>query len=97
MQQTPASLTGNAIGIGLMLAMYGGLAAAPALLAAGGLLSIGRWLTRQWHYRRYRRHPDTGTLTRWRRSWRALVISQGACGHGVVDLRVWARRTTAWR
>ena len=80
MQQTPASLTGNAIGIGLMLAMYGGLAAAPALLAAWGLLSIGLWLTRLWHYRRYRRHPDadTGTLTRWRRSWRALVISQGA-------------------
>ena len=42
MQQTPASLTGNAIGIGLMLAMYGGLAAAKNCVLARLAASAAR-------------------------------------------------------
>ena len=79
MQQTPATLTGNAIGIGLVLAIFGGLA--PPLVVGGwALASVLAWLARLAHYRRYRAHPDAdaATLQRWRRSWRTLVIGQGA-------------------
>jgi signal transduction histidine kinase/CheY-like chemotaxis protein len=79
MQQTPATLTGNGIGIALIVAMYQGLAPWPLLLG-WALPSLALWLARLLHYRRYRRRPDADsqTLVRWRRSWRALVLSQGA-------------------
>jgi signal transduction histidine kinase len=79
MQQTPASLTGNAAGIVLIGAIFGPLAPAPQL-AAWLLVSVVLWLTRLLHYRRYRHRPDAdaATLLLWRRSWRALVIGQGS-------------------
>ncbi len=79
MQQTPASLTGNAVGIVLTTLMFAGLAP-PPLLASWTVLSAGLWLLRLVHYRRYRLHPDAdvSTLERWRRSWRLLVLAQGS-------------------
>ena len=77
--QTPASLTGNAVGMLLMAAMFWALAPPQRLLpwlALGALL----WALRLLHYLRYRRTPDVDddTLRRWRVSWRALVLAQGA-------------------
>jgi signal transduction histidine kinase/CheY-like chemotaxis protein len=79
MQQTPASLTGNAIGIALVLAIFGGLSP-PLAIGSWGLFSLLAWLARLAHYRRYLSRPDAdaATLSRWRRSWRALVIVQAA-------------------
>jgi signal transduction histidine kinase/CheY-like chemotaxis protein len=79
MQQTPASLTGNAIGIGLVLAIFGSLST-PLVIGGWGLVSLLAWVARLAHYRRYLSRPDADaeTLTRWRRSWRALVLFQGA-------------------
>lgn len=79
MQQTPASLTGNAIGIIVIVLVFAPLAPLPVLGAwvfASGLL----WAVRLGHYLRYRRHSDAdaATLARWRRSWSVLVISQGS-------------------
>jgi signal transduction histidine kinase/CheY-like chemotaxis protein len=78
-EQTPATLAGNFIGIALI-----GLAFWP--LATGGrlgawlVLAIVLWLVRASHYARYRaaRDADAATLLAWRRSWRALVLAQGA-------------------
>jgi two-component system, sensor histidine kinase len=77
-QQTPASLTGNLIGMVLMTGMFVPLAEPPRLggwLAAGVLL----WLARLAHYLRYRRNrvADIATLRAWRSSWKALVLLQG--------------------
>ncbi|MFO1328143.1 MAG: ATP-binding protein [Rubrivivax sp.] len=79
MQQTPATLTGNAAGIALIGLMYRELAPLP-LLGAWLLVSVGLWCTRLAHYRRYRRRPDAdaATLVDWRQSWRALVLLQGS-------------------
>ena len=79
MQQTPATLTGNGIGIALIGGMFGSLASRPGLLA-WLLVSVVLWVTRLLHYLRYRRRPDAddATLVSWRRSWRALVIGQGS-------------------
>jgi signal transduction histidine kinase/CheY-like chemotaxis protein len=77
--QTPASLTGNAVGMLLMAAIFG--AHAPGLHLAGWLVAaVLLWLLRLGHYLRFRRRPgaDDGTLRRWRRSWKALVLGQGA-------------------
>lgn len=80
--QTPASLTGNAIGMTLMALVFGGLAE-PFVL--GGWLGVGvlLWGLRLAHYLRYRRawkarRVDDAQLFAWRGSWRALVLSQGA-------------------
>lgn len=77
--QTPASLTGNGIGLLLMLAMFGGLAD-PVKLAVWSVLAAVLWALRLLHYLRYRRMPraDDQTLQRWRGSWKALVLMQGA-------------------
>jgi signal transduction histidine kinase/CheY-like chemotaxis protein len=79
MQQTPASLTGNAIGIVLVLLIYHELSP-PAVIGAWGGVSLLAWTVRLAHYRRYLGRPDAdaATLVRWRRSWRALVIGQAA-------------------
>ncbi|MDQ2779968.1 MAG: ATP-binding protein [Pseudomonadota bacterium] len=76
--QTPASLTGNAIGLVLMGSIFWPLAAPLQLrawLAAGVLL----WLLRLLHWLRFkrRRHANTATLRQWRRSWTVLVLLQG--------------------
>ncbi|MBL8333352.1 MAG: hybrid sensor histidine kinase/response regulator [Rubrivivax sp.] len=79
MQQTPATLTGNAIGILLVMGMFAEHADPLPMLVWSGL-ALGLWLVRLLHYLRYRRQPDAGgsTLLAWRSSWRALVLSQGA-------------------
>jgi signal transduction histidine kinase len=78
-EQSPASLTGNAIGIALIGLAFWPLASSarlmgwllPALALAGLRLA---------HYLRYRaaRDSDAATLLAWRSSWRALVLAQGA-------------------
>ena len=77
--QTPASLTGNLIGMALVVGIFVGQAPAAATfgwLAVGGTL----WVLRVLHYLRFRRDPnaDDATLRQWRTSWRALVLLQGA-------------------
>jgi signal transduction histidine kinase len=77
--QTPASLTGNGVGLLLVLGMFGGLAE-PSRLAVWALLSATLWVLRLLHYLRYLRHPRASdeTLRQWRVSWKALVLMQGA-------------------
>jgi two-component system, sensor histidine kinase len=77
--QTPASLAGNFIGMLLMTSVFWKMASPLALaswLGVGGVL----WLARLAHYLRFLRQPDADdvTLLRWRGSWRALVLAQGA-------------------
>ncbi len=77
--QTPATLTGNFIGMVLMTAIFGPLAEPWKML--GWLTVAGSlWLLRLAHYIRFRRQrdADSGTLRLWRRSWMALVLAQGA-------------------
>ncbi len=78
-QQTPATLTGNGIGMLLIAAIFGPLAETWRL---GGWLAVvaALWLLRLAHYLRYRRHADADrdTLRAWRRSWRVLVLAQGS-------------------
>jgi signal transduction histidine kinase len=76
--QTPASLTGNAVGLFVMAAMFWSLADRRAMLlwlAAGTTL----WVARLAHHLRFSRTPevDDETLQRWRVSWKALVLAQG--------------------
>jgi signal transduction histidine kinase len=77
--QTPASLTGNGVGMLVMVAMFWSLAEP---LRLGGWLGCAAllWALRLAHYLRYRRSPgaDDQTVRRWRVSWRALVLAQGA-------------------
>ena len=77
--QTPASLTGNVIGLALVTAIFGALAPPVTLLAwlASGTLL---WLLRLLHYLRYRRqrHASDDQLRAWRGSWKTLVLLQGA-------------------
>ncbi|CAD5372379.1 Hybrid sensor histidine kinase/response regulator [Rubrivivax sp. A210] len=77
--QTPATLTGNGVGLALLGAIFWPLAPHAQLLAwlaVGGLL----WLLRLAHYLRFRlrRGAEPALLRRWRRSWEALVLAQGA-------------------
>jgi two-component system, sensor histidine kinase len=70
--QTPASLTGNLIGMVLIAAIFWPLAPRAHIggwLLAGGLM----WAVRLW------RHPEASddTLRAWRNSWKALVLGQG--------------------
>jgi signal transduction histidine kinase len=78
-EQSPATLAGNALGIVLVAAAFWSLAGT-GRLGAWLTLSSVLWLGRAAHYARYRarRDADAATLLAWRRSWRALVLSQGA-------------------
>jgi two-component system, sensor histidine kinase len=77
--QTPATLTGNAIGMALMGSIFWGHAPLPHI---GGWLGVGitLWLLRVAHYVRFLRHKNAHSdlLFAWRTSWKALVLSQGA-------------------
>jgi signal transduction histidine kinase len=77
-QQSPASLSGNLIGMCLMMGIFWSLASPDRLF---GWLGVGvtLWLLRLLHFLRYRRQPDAdaSTLRAWRDSWKALVLSQG--------------------
>ncbi|MCP5286805.1 MAG: response regulator [Burkholderiaceae bacterium] len=77
--QTPATLTGNAVGLGLVLLLFAG-SAEPVRLAVWATLVSVLLVLRLLHYIRYRRNPraDDVTLRRWRVSWKALVLMQGA-------------------
>ena len=84
--QTPASLTGNFIGLSLVASMFWSQTDPQrvlAWLAAGGLL----WLLRLAHYVRFRRQPraDAATLQGWHPAWITLVLAQGA----MWSLAVW--------
>lgn len=77
--QTPATLTGNALGMGLVAAIFWGLAPHAELL---GWLGVGvtLWLLRLAHYVRFLRHKDAHSdqLRAWRGSWKLLVLGMGA-------------------
>ena len=78
-EQAPASIVGNAIGIGMISLAFWPLAARPLLLS--WLLPALVFATlRLAHYLRYRnaRDSDSATLLAWSTSWRALVLAQGA-------------------
>jgi len=77
--QTPASLTGNAVGALLMAAMFWPLAERSGLLGWLGVVAL-LWTLRLAHYVRWRRRRRTvedRTLIAWRGSWAALVLLQG--------------------
>ncbi len=77
--QTPATLTGNAIGLVLITLIFGPLAETWRI---GGWLAVALalWALRLAHYLRFRRHRDAdeATLRGWRTSWKLLVLGQGA-------------------
>ena len=77
--QTPATLTGNAVGIAIMASIYWGLAD-PVRLVGWLAVVITLWLLRAAHYTRFLRHRDAdeATLRAWRPSWKLLVLTQGA-------------------
>ena len=91
--QTPASLTGNGIGMLLMAAIFWAVAP-PLHLGAWLAAVITLWLLRLAHYLRFRRQPDADdqTLRRWRRSWRYLVLGQGAMW-GIAAWLFWGHGT----
>lgn len=77
--QTPATLTGNGVGLLLMAAIFVPLAPGPSVLAWLGV-GAALWLLRLAHWLRFRRQPQApaALLHAWRRSWMVLVLSQGA-------------------
>ncbi|HYN59051.1 MAG TPA: ATP-binding protein [Rubrivivax sp.] len=77
--QTPASLTGNVIGWGLIVAMFWPLAPRVSMLSWMSTLALLLAL-RLAHYLRFLRHRDAddATLQRWRRSWKVLVLAQAS-------------------
>ena len=77
--QTPATLTGNLIGMLLMSGIFWSLAEPVRMLGWLGVVATV-WLLRLAHYVRFlrQRDADEALLRRWRRSWVALVLSQGA-------------------
>jgi signal transduction histidine kinase len=77
--QTPATLTGNAVGLVLVLLLFAG-SAEPVRMAVWATLAAVLLVLRLLHYIRYRRNPraDDATMRRWRVSWKALVLLQGA-------------------
>jgi signal transduction histidine kinase/CheY-like chemotaxis protein len=78
-EQTPATLAGNFIGIALIALAFWPLST-NGRLGAWLALAVVLWLVRALHYARYRaaRDAEAATLLAWRRSWRALVLAQGA-------------------
>jgi two-component system, sensor histidine kinase len=86
MEQTPAILTGNALGMALVAMGFMTRAPLPTVLswlAIAGVL----WVLRLLHYWRFANHrqADVATILSWRRSWQVLVLAQGA----VWPLAVW--------
>jgi two-component system, sensor histidine kinase len=77
--QTPATLTGNFIGVSLMAAIFGPLSTPGRIYGWVGVCVL-LWLLRVAHYVRFRRNTraDADTLRSWRSSWKALVLAQGA-------------------
>ncbi len=77
--QTPATLTGNGIGMALMVGIFGSLAPTWHVLAWLGV-GLTLWLLRLAHYVRFRRQQNTHSdlLRAWRLSWKTLVLAQGA-------------------
>jgi two-component system, sensor histidine kinase len=76
--QTPATLTGNGIGLALMAMIFLPLAQGPGGLVWCGVALL-LWLLRLAHYLRFRRQPQApaALLHAWKRSWMVLVLSQG--------------------
>ena len=76
--QTPATLTGNGVGLLLMAMIFAPLAPGPTV---GGWVGVAAllWLLRLGHWLRFRRQPraPAALLHAWRGSWMALVLSQG--------------------
>ena len=77
--QTPATLTGNAIGMALMTAIFSPLAPSNHMAAWLGV-GVTLWLLRLAHYVRFLRHKDAHSdlLRAWRTGWKMLVLSMGA-------------------
>jgi two-component system, sensor histidine kinase len=83
--QTPATLTGNGIGLVLMAMIFAPLAPGRTVALWVGV-GLVLWLLRLGHYLRFRSQPraPAALLHAWKRSWTALVLSQGALwGTGV--------------
>jgi two-component system, sensor histidine kinase len=78
-RQTPATLAGNAVGIG-MIAMAFWPLDTRSRLSTWLALALALFAVRALHYARFRlrRHADAATLLAWRQSWRALVLLQGS-------------------
>jgi two-component system, sensor histidine kinase len=76
--QTPATLTGNAVGMALMVGIFWDHA---PLVVVLGWLGVGLvlWLLRLAHYLRFLKQPQAHSdlLRQWRKSWRAILLSQG--------------------
>jgi two-component system, sensor histidine kinase len=77
--QTPATLTGNFIGVSLIAAIFGPLSSPGRIVGWVGVCML-LWLLRVAHYVRFRRNTraDAATLRSWRTSWKLLVLGQGA-------------------
>ncbi len=77
--QTPATLTGNAIGMALMAAIFSPLAPSAHMAAWLGV-GLTLWLLRLAHYARFLRQKDAHSdlLRAWRTSWKLLVLGMGA-------------------
>jgi two-component system, sensor histidine kinase len=77
--QTPATLTGNLIGLTLISAVFWPLTEPLRVLSWLGVGAV-LWLLRLAHYLRFRRQPMAAeaTVLAWRTSWKALVLAQGA-------------------
>jgi signal transduction histidine kinase len=92
--QTPASLTGNWVGLALVSFIFAPLAPVGLWLAwlVPGLLL---WALRLAHYLRYRRNrlASDEQLRAWRGSWKALVLAQGAVW-GVAAWLFWGLGST---
>ena len=81
-EQSPASLTGNAVGFAVMALVFGPLAHGWQPVAWFAVVAI-LWLLRLAHWARYKRRDRAGTLddaalAGWHASWLALVLLQGA-------------------
>jgi len=77
--QTPATLVGYALGAAVVVWLFWSLAPRPLMLGWLGAMAL-LWLLRLAHYLRFVRHlrVDDATLGRWRTSWQALVLLNGA-------------------
>ncbi len=76
--QTPATLTGNAIGMLLMASIFWPLAEGWRVMGWVGV-GLVLWLLRLAHYLRFLRQKDApaDVLRAWRSSWKLLVLAQG--------------------
>jgi signal transduction histidine kinase len=92
--QTPASLTGNWVGLALVSFIFAPLAPL-GLWLAWLLPGLVLWSLRLAHYLRYRRArlPTDEQLRAWRGSWKLLVLAQGAVW-GVAAWLFWGLGST---